>query len=429
MDEDEALFSREDECCGSATVVLPGAARFGAQWASATLSPPHDRKNHRDILRRLNDRRWRGIFLSGRGPYASAVTRAARKQPAPSAPLPEGALALHRSPAQERLEALRQEHERLLRDITKKRASRDVVEQQARDAASDLASKLGPLREAYSTTLRELKALFQSLLGEQSHLNKRDRARVRRFYARILPDLANEPASSDEPPESADDFDGYHAPPHARHAEDDESEAGYSAAKPSEKKDGLLRALFRKLAIALHPDKVQDPKERETLTTVMKEVTRAYESGDVARLVEIERTWLAQAPLPERELDVARRIAELLSANKELRRQLRALTAELKEIKQSVPGMSAPRRRGGRASPARSEVDQMIAQIERELGDLRALREFTQRFADGDMSVTEFLLGPELTPDENDPFEQMLAEVLEAMADGPRQRGRRRQKR
>ncbi len=355
------------------------------------------------------------------------MTRAAQKQ---TAPLPEGALALHRSPAQERLEALRQEHERLLRDITKKRATREVVEQQARDAASDLASKLSPLREAYTATLRELKALFQSLLGDQSHLNKRDRARVRRFYARILPDLATEPPSADEAPDSAEDFEGYQAPPHARHAvEDDESEAGYSAAKPSEKKDGLLRALFRKLAIALHPDKVQDPKERETLTSVMKEVTRAYESGDVARLVEIERTWLAQAPLPERELDVARRITELLSANKELRRQLRALTAELKEIKQSVPGMSAPRRRGGRASPAQSEVDQMIGQIERELGDLRALREFTQRFADGDMSVTEFLLGPELSHDENDPFEQMLAEVLDAMADAPRQRGRRRQKR
>jgi hypothetical protein len=358
------------------------------------------------------------------------VTRAAQKQTAASAPLPESGLALHRSPAQERLEALRQEHERLLRDITKKRATRDVVEQRARDAASDLASKLGPLREAYSATLRELKALFDGLLGDKSHLNKRDRARVRRLYARILPDLASEPPSDDTAPEDRGDSDDDDVPPRTRRtAVEDESEAGYSAAKPSEKKDGLLRALFRKLAIALHPDKVQDPKERETLTSVMKEVTRAYESGDVARLVEIERTWLAQAPLPERELDVSRRITELLSANKELRRQLRALTAELKEIKQSVPGMSAPRRRAGRPGTAHSEVDQMIGQIERELGELRALREFTQRFADGDMSVTEFLLGPELAHDQDDPFEQMLAEVLDAMGDAPRQRGRGRQKR
>jgi cell division septum initiation protein DivIVA len=334
---------------------------------------------------------------------------------------------LHKSPAQLRLEALEHEHERLLREITKKRAARELVEDQAREAASALASKLMPLREAFSKTLRELQSLFSALLGEDSHLNKRDRARVRRFYARILPDLARE---ADEDANA----DG-EAPPHWGHEsppEDDGSEAGYSASKPSEKNAGLLRSLFRKLAVALHPDKVQDDKEREALTRVMKEVTRAYESGDVARLVEIERTWLAQAPVPDRESDVARRMVELLSANKELRRQLRALTAEVKEIKASVPGMQPRRRRGG---PARSELDEMLAQMEREVSDLRALRDFAQRFADGEISVTEFLLGPDLrrADDDDDPFDQMLAEVLEAMADAPRERkaqgSRRRSKR
>jgi hypothetical protein len=343
------------------------------------------------------------------------VPRVAQPRPDASNSAPSSALALHKSPAQLRLEALEHEHERLLREITKKRATREVVEDQARDAASALASKIMPLREAFSKTLRELKTLFQGLLGEDSHLNKRDRARVRRFYSRILPDLASEPDNEAEADGEASPHWGHEAQP-----EDDGSEAGYSASKPSEKNAGLLRSLFRKLAVALHPDKVQDEKERQTLTRVMKEVTQAYESGDVARLVEIERTWLAQAPVPDRESDVARRIAELLSANKELRRQLRALTAEVKEIKASVPGMQPRRRRGG---PARSELDEMLAQMEREVTELRTLRDFAQRFADGDMSVTEFLLGPELLhADDEDPFDQMLAEVLDAMGDAPRQR-------
>jgi hypothetical protein len=355
------------------------------------------------------------------------VPRAARKTIDVPLPPEQTALALHKSPAQLRLDALQQEHERLLRDITKKRATRVVAEQEARDAASAVAAKVIPLREAYATALGEIRAIFEGLLGERSHLNKRDKARVRRLYARLLPDLAQE--SADEAGrDGQEDADGRHGPSWGNR-EDDGSEAGYSATKPSEKNAGLLRSLFRKLAVALHPDKERDPGEREKLTRVMKEVTQAYESGDVARLVELDRTWLAQTPIPEREHDVERRVTELLSANKELRRQLRALTAELKEIKQSVPGMSAPRRRGGRASPARSEVDELIGQIERELGDLRALREFTQRFADGSMSVTEFLLGPELAHDEEDPFEQMLAEVLDAMSNAPRQPGRRRQKR
>lgn len=355
------------------------------------------------------------------------MPRAARKTIDVPLPPEQTALALHKSPAQLRLDALQQEHERLLRDITKKRATRGVAEQEARDAASAVAAKVIPLREAYATALGEIRAIFEGLLGERSHLNKRDKARVRRLYARLLPDLAQE--SADEAGrDGQEDADGRHGPSWGNR-EDDGSEAGYSATKPSEKNAGLLRSLFRKLAVALHPDKEQDPGEREKLTRVMKEVTQAYESGDVARLVELDRTWLAQTPIPEREHDVERRVTELLSANKELRRQLRALTAELKELKQSAIGLSTPRRRGARAN-VRSEVDEMVSHIEREVREITAMRDFAQRFADGDVSITEFLLGPELE-DAEDPFEQMLAEVLEAMADpsAARRGPRRRQKR
>lgn len=344
----------------------------------------------------------------------------------------ETALAVHRSPAQQRLEALLHEHERLLREITKKRTSREVVERHARDAQSELAARVMPLREAFSTTLRELKTIFDALLGAGSHLSKRDRARVRRVYARILPDLAAE--SEEDGPRSAGNPGRPPAWEPDDEPEDDGGDAGYSATKPDEKKAGVLRALFRKLAVALHPDKVQDPKERDALTGVMKEVTRAYESGDVARLVEIERTWLAQAPVPDRELDVARRITEVLAANKELRRQLRGLTAELKELKQSIPGAS-PARRGARKTAPRSEVDELIGQMERELSELRSIRDFAQSFADGEIGIAEFMLGPEVPGQEDvDPFEQMLAEVLEAMADRPPRSekasgGRRRQRR
>jgi hypothetical protein len=371
------------------------------------------------------------IFYRTAAPYAPHVPRAARPSSATAAALAETALAVHKSPAQLRLETLQHEHERLLKEITKKRASREVVERDARDAQDALAARVMPLREAFTKTLRELKIIFDALLGADSHLSKRDRARVRRVYARILPDLAGEgDAESRRPADSG------RAPPFEPGAEreDDGSEAGYSATKPDEKKAGVLRALFRKIAVALHPDKVQDPKERDALTGIMKEVTRAYESGDVARLVEIERTWLARSPAVDRELDVARRVAELLAANKELRRQLRTLTAELKELKQSIVG-AAPARRGARKSSPRTEVDELIGQMERELTELRTIRDFAQSFADGEIGIAEFMLGPAVPGEEEDedPFEQMLAEVLEAMADrAPPQKasaGRRRQRR
>ena len=331
----------------------------------------------------------------------------------------QAALAIHKSPAQLRLEALQQEHERLLRDITKKRATREVVERDARDAASALAARVMPLREAYFATLRELRQIFDGLLGQDSHLSKRDKARVRRLYVRLVPELW--PDAGDAAEGDVDDGEGRGAPPWDE-AEARGGEAGYSASKPDEKNTGVLRALFRKLAIALHPDKVRDDEQREVLTGVMKEVTRAYENGDVARLVEIERTWLARVPEADREGDTERRITELLSANKELRRQLRTLTAELKELKQSMPGMAAPRRRGAASKAVRAELDEMVEQMERELSALRKMRDFARSFTNDEMSVTEFLLGPEPDYDEGDLMDEMLAEVLEAMADSPRTR-------
>lgn len=353
------------------------------------------------------------------------MPRAAQQQAVEVGAASATALAVHKTAAQLRLEALKHEHERLLRDIAKKRATREVVERETRDAASMLAAKLTPLRDAYASTVRELRTIFDGLLGNASRLGKRDKARVRRLYGHLWPGLGQ----IDEDDEgAAEGFADHHDSGERGTRGHDAGEAGYSATKPSEKDAGLLRSLFRKLAVALHPDKVREGKERDTLTAVMKEVTRAYESGDVARLVEIERTWLARAPVHEREADLTLRISEMLSANKELRRQLRALTAELKELKQSVPGLSVPRRRG-KASAARSELDELIGQAERELGELRQLRDFARRFADGKMSITEFLLGPEPSTSADDPFEQMLAEVLDAMADAPEQRRGRRGKR
>jgi hypothetical protein len=356
------------------------------------------------------------------------MPRAARQQPPLpfSVPDPPGALALHRSPAQLRLLALQKEHERLLREIGKKKAACEVTEQAARDAASTLESRVRPMREAFQAAIHQLRTIFATLLGDASRLNRRDKARVRRLYMDLLPDLAfeTEPRTGAQAA-SEDDFTGQDGAPFGANERvvDDGSESGYSASKPSEKNASLLRALFRRIAVALHPDKVQDPEQRETLTTVMKEVTRAYEMGDVARLVEIERTWLAAAPLTEQQDDLELRLAQLLQANKELRRQLRTLSAELKDLKQSVPGLDARRGRGGRVQDtAGAQVERFVQDMEREVGQLQGLRDFAQSFLDDEISLAEFLLGPPTAAngDEVDPFDQLLEDVLEAMANGRR---------
>ena len=356
-----------------------------------------------------------------------AIAQAAER----AAPASEqaSALTLHTSPAQLRLKELEKEHARLLRDIAKKKVVRDATEHAARDAASALEARVRPLRESFFAVLGELRAIFSRLLGEDSPLNRRDKARVRRLYMQILPGLeADEPDEGEDPwsqggAAPSDDegpFGGGH-----RGGRASDAEAGYSAAKPSEKNASSLRALFRKLAVALHPDKVQDTAQREAFTAVMKEITRAYETGDVARLLELERTWMAQVPLREHEDELGRRIALLLQANKELRRQLRALTAELKDLKYSVPGMQPGRARGTNVpfSPT-AEARAMIEEMERELARIQVFRDFSQSFVDGTIGITEFLMGPPHSSLGEDPLEQLIAEMLEGMMDEPAPRRR-----
>lgn len=355
--------------------------------------------------------------------------------------LSENGLARHRSPAQVKLETLQKEHERLLREIARKRAARDATERLARDAASALEGRASPLRAALASTLKELQSIFGALLGAESRLKKRDKARVRRVYLQLFPELG---AQTEGFGDGADDdanetWRGERArgrsPGSSPDPGDRTGDAGYSAVKPGGNDAGTLRALFRRLAVALHPDKVRDVTQCATLTAVMKEVTCAYESGDLARLVELERTWLASIPCAERDADeaLAQRAAELLRANTELRRQLRALSAELKGLKQSIPGSihRSGERRGARTPLDFNAVaDQIIEEMRAELSRLEGLRDFSASFLRGDLTIEEFLLGPSLGDDSADFFERLVAEMVADMTDfdAPERSSRRRRR-
>ncbi|HKO92008.1 MAG TPA: J domain-containing protein [Polyangiaceae bacterium] len=325
--------------------------------------------------------------------------------------LDAGALALHRSPARRKLDTLEKEHERLLSEIRKKKQARDASESAAREVAHALHARLRPLREALISAASEVHAIFQSLLGEASPLNRRDKARVRRVYGPLLQEHEQDAAEAAGSAHAGGTNRG--GAPHQRRAGNEPAEAGYTAPKPQNGGPCLVRTLFRKLAQALHPDKVQDSGERATLTAVMKEVTRAYELGDVARLVELERSWLAAALPNEPDAELARRTAQLLEANRELRQQLRALSAELKALRDSVGaslGARGAKQRG--ANDWTSEL--LFAELERELGEVKALRDLARSFRAGEIGLSEFLAGPAWAEDELERAERLFEEALES---------------
>jgi hypothetical protein len=358
---------------------------------------------------------------------------ARRESPAPPPPRVETAITRSRSANELKLEALQKEHERLLRDIAKRKAACTLAEQAAREAATAFALRVEPLRAAFYETLKELRTIFTKLLAD-GRLNKRDRTRVRRLYQELMPDLDVDGDEAFAPGERArSDFDEppFSEPRGSRSSDDERArDPEFSAPRPAEKGAAVLRAVFRRLAIALHPDKVQDAAQKEQRTAVMKDITRAYEAGDVARLLEIERSWLAAAPLADDPGGLLRRIAGLLGANTELRKQLRTLTAQLKSLKQDVPRPA--RKARGRAAPGElSETELFVRELERELGKVRSLRDFAHSFAEGRIGIDEFVRGPRPAgTSSEDELLELLSQVLDDVEEPePYERPARRAKR
>jgi hypothetical protein len=124
----------------------------------------------------------------------------------------------------------------------------------------------------------------------------------------------------------------------------------------------------------------------------MSEVTQAYERGDLARLLELERSWLMREEVARGDAEALRRQIERLEAtNKELRRQLRHLQAEDRELRDS-PGTAT----ANGEIRFRRPVQRMLDDLETMVMNCETSCAFTERFARGEMSVEEFLDGPEL---------------------------------
>jgi hypothetical protein len=158
----------------------------------------------------------------------------------------------------------------------------------------------------------------------------------------------------------------------------------------------------------------------------MKDVTRAYESGDLARLVEIERDLLAAVPRDRDEADVVRQLAALVEQNRALRRQLRQLAARWKAARDAAPG--GARGKAARPGDLGEEAETIFAQLEGEVDHLRTFRDCARELLAGEISVAEFLRGPPVDEgDLADVMGQILGEMLEeAFVVEPRPRARQR---
>jgi hypothetical protein len=267
--------------------------------------------------------------------------------------------------------SLRREQGQLLARIRARSTELQRALADVRRAGTEIAGRLVPLHVAIGAAAAEIHGLFDELL-EAGRLGKRARPQV----ARLRRELVEEevlPAPADGPLFSR----GEQEPSPPPQQQD--------AASAPRAASGEARAVYRRLAGALHPDRAQDDGERARRTEAMKAITTAHGEGDLAALLELERRLAA----------VEKDEAALARENRELEAQLAALERELRAVRRSPQGamardvLAGRRRRGGGA------FDDLVEQAEEELERLRGIAAHVRAFRDGKISLQDLLAGPE----------------------------------
>ncbi|MHC5829381.1 MAG: J domain-containing protein, partial [Nostoc sp.] len=100
-----------------------------------------------------------------------------------------------------------------------------------------------------------------------------------------------------------------------------------------------IRQTFLRLAEIFHPDKVKDSETQRYHTEIMKEINKAYQEGDLARLLEIERIQEVGEVIDNNsEDDLTRKCRTLEQQNQILLTQYENLKRELRLTKNTPEG-------------------------------------------------------------------------------------------
>jgi hypothetical protein len=324
--------------------------------------------------------------------------------------------ALRLQPPTEALAALIRERSRLLKVITKKQGELEQAREHERIIALTLFERMQPLVKQHDTLQKELRTLFDELLAE-GRLSRTARKKVAEVY-RFLNDNGDlesfTPRASDDLKDGPD-FDPFDdcAPRSSPRPSDTVSSAKHAGGQLGHE---TLRGLFRRLAVTLHPDLVQDEHEQKRRTDVMKEVTRAYEEGDLARLIEIEQGVLAGKNMRSDASAEELKCAELERAIMELKRQQKAIATEITAIRSNNPLTEIFGARRVTQAEQAEQLDAVIAMATEELEPLRKIRDFVRSFSERKITLAEFLRGPTaLRTDEFDLADAMLEYALSDM--------------
>jgi hypothetical protein len=165
-----------------------------------------------------------------------------------------------------------------------------------------------------------------------------------------------------------------------------------------------IRQTFLRLAAVFHPDKLPDESKKADYEEVMKEVNAAYQRGDLARLLEIEKQYNVGEIIDLTNTDdLTSRCRQLDRENELLKEQQISIQKEMKEMKKSQPGQMLKEYQQLKKQGI-EPIEELMAEAENNLENMQIIHAFVQSFSEKEITVEKFKRGPVLKKMHDDDF-------------------------
>jgi len=319
-----------------------------------------------------------------------------------------------------RLEFLEKEHKSLLKQIKRKRTELKNFVEQMRSLATEIFHQASPSFQKMAELDQDIHALFDEIFttrkfGKQTlknieavYLNLQLTGIIslkprRKQSNRELEELFNSSATEEN-------FAGETAEGRHQHWQAQESVESASVARTEDSRK--IRQTFLRLAEIFHPDKVKDSETQRYHTEIMKEINKAYQEGDLARLLEIERIQQVGEVIDNNsEDDLTRKCRTLEQQNQILLTQYENFKRELRLTKNTPEGAMVSDSRQA-AKKGIDSMAQMVETIESQINVVSQIRDFVKDFREQKITIKDFLGGP---PTLHSLDEEIMEDILEQM--------------
>jgi hypothetical protein len=295
-----------------------------------------------------------------------------------------------------RLEFLERQNRKSIEQIEKKRKELDNLLERIREIAREISQRSVPMFRKLQELDRQIHAIFVEIFAGKK-LGKQTRKSIEKIYRNLQASGLISPV--DEPGEDSKILEDEEEDRFEWDAEEFGDRESQFRSEPEPVKldrDELkkIRQLYLRLADVFHPDKILDATDKEYRTEVMKEINQAYQAGDLAKLLKIEKQHqMGEIIDRDNEDDLVRRCEQLEQDNEFLKSQLTNIKQEIKLTKKTREGsMVAEFRKMTKAGY--DPIGEALNETESQIKTIAEVLQFVIDFRDRKIAIKEFLKGP-----------------------------------